>query len=286
MATSREAALAETDPTAATTAPFALARLGSADTQAPLLKRLAELPWDQFNTDQRIAASRAWSLVLARHERLADERLAPLAGLLDRRLSRRSAHGQRTSLRAAGLPARSPQVVPKSLELLDTVKTQEEKLYYLFVLRSAQGPWTLAQRRVYFDWLRQARVFYGANDLPRFVALIKADAVAGLSEAERSALAPLLVDEPPAKEAIAPLAQRPFVRDWKLRDLAGSLDQVGQGRNLAAGKEVFAAATCNRCHRFGGSGAAIGPDLTSLCAAVRPHRHSAFDSGAVARGRR
>ena len=127
VATWRDAALAETDPTAATTALLALARLGSADTQAPLLKRLAELPWDQLTTEQRVAALRAWSLALARHERIADERLAPLAELLNQHFPD-AAPTANELLCELLVYLRSPQVVPKTLELLETAKTQEEKL--------------------------------------------------------------------------------------------------------------------------------------------------------------
>ncbi len=263
VATWRDTALRETDPTAATTALLALSRVGSADMQAPVLKRLAELPWDSLTTDQRVAALRAWSLILARFDRPSDEQLAPLAALLARRYPD-SAPTANELICELLVYLRSPQVVSKTLGLLQAAKTQEERLQYLFLLRGAAGPWTLAERRAYFDWLRQARHFYGAKEMPRFLALIKADAVAGLSEAENSALAPLLVDEPPAAEAAAPQAERPFVRDWKLNDLVGSLEQVGKGRDLAAGKKVFTAASCIRCHRFGGDGAPVGPDLTPL----------------------
>ncbi len=100
--------------------------------------------------------------------------------------------------------------------------------------------------------------------MPRLQASIKADAVAGLTDTERTALAPWLVDESPTAKCIPPVAQRPFVRNWKLDDLIGSLEQVGHSRNFAAGKETFAAALCNRCHRIADNGAAVGPDLTPL----------------------
>jgi putative heme-binding domain-containing protein len=263
VATWRDRALAENDFTAATTALLALARLGSVDSQAALLSRIAELPWDKLSTEQRVAALRAVSLGLARNDRLSDDRLAPLAELLNQRFP--DASSQANELLCELLVyLRSPQVVSKTLALLQAAKTQEEKLQYLFLLRSAAVPWTLAERKAYFDLLRQAKHFYGANSMARIQASIRADALAGLTDTERTALAPLLVDEPAATQTLTPLAQRPFVRDWKLDDLIGSLESVGHGRNLAAGKATFAAALCNRCHRFAGSGGAVGPDLTPL----------------------
>ncbi len=256
-------ALSENDPTAATTALLALARLGSADTQTALLLRLAELPWDKFTGEQRVAVLRACSLGLARHDRMSDDRLARLAELWNHRFPDVTSEVNELLCELL-VYLRSPQVVPKTLELLQTAKTQEEKLQYLFLLRSVREPWTLADRKAYFDLLRQARHFYGGNAMPRLLTSIRADAVAGLTEGQRTALAPWLEDEPPATEVLASLAQRPFVRDWKLDDLIGSLESVGHGRNLAAGKETFAAAMCIRCHRFAGQGAPVGPDLTPL----------------------
>jgi putative heme-binding domain-containing protein len=263
VATWRDAALSENDPTAALNSLLALARLGLADTQAPLLQRLAKLPWDELTTEQRVAALRIWSLGLARHDRISDDRLAQLAEILNQRFPD-AAPSVNELLCELLVYLCSPPVVPKTLELLQIAKTQEEKLQYLFLLRNVQGPWTLAQRKIYFDLLRQARHFYGGNSMPRIQASIKADAVARLTDTERTALAPVLVDEPPLAEVLSPVAQRPFVRNWKLDDLIGSLEQVGHGRNLAAGKKTFAAAMCDRCHRLADNGAPAGPDLTPL----------------------
>jgi putative heme-binding domain-containing protein len=58
-----------------------------------------------------------------------------------------------------------------------------------------------------------------------------------------------------------------FVRprkEWKLEELASSVEQMKDGRSFSNGKQIFQAASCISCHKFGGAGAEIGPDLTKL----------------------
>src|SRR6185369_16807825 len=64
---------------------------------------------------------------------------------------------------------------------------------------------------------------------------------------------------------VAPVAKpRPFVKDWKMGDIVPLLDTKLKHRNFDHGKQMFAAALCFNCHRFNGTGGAVGPDLTTL----------------------
>jgi putative heme-binding domain-containing protein len=67
-----------------------------------------------------------------------------------------------------------------------------------------------------------------------------------------------------------------FVRprkEWKFEELASSVEQLDvptrsvatrRGRSFSNGKQIFQAASCVSCHKFGGTGNEIGPDLTKL----------------------
>jgi putative heme-binding domain-containing protein len=58
-----------------------------------------------------------------------------------------------------------------------------------------------------------------------------------------------------------------FVRprkEWKFEELASSIEQLKNGRSFSNGKQIFQAASCGSCHKFGGAGNEIGPDLTKL----------------------
>ena len=72
--------------------------------------------------------------------------------------------------------------------------------------------------------------------------------------------------EPEAKP-LAPeperLAKRKVVRQWAMTDFA-DLDGGLAKRDLANGRRVLKTAACMACHRFGGEGLFVGPDLTAI----------------------
>jgi putative heme-binding domain-containing protein len=58
-----------------------------------------------------------------------------------------------------------------------------------------------------------------------------------------------------------------FVRsrtEWRFDDLATSVKELKHGRSFNNGKQLFQVASCVSCHKFGGAGTEIGPDLTKL----------------------
>lgn len=52
--------------------------------------------------------------------------------------------------------------------------------------------------------------------------------------------------------------------EWKLDDLAASVEGLKGGRAYGNGLQVFKVANCVACHKIGDLGVAIGPDLTKL----------------------
>jgi len=71
------------------------------------------------------------------------------------------------------------------------------------------------------------------------------------------------------KDVEAYLASRaatpePTMTEWKVADLAPDLAQVGAGRNLENGNELFLKLACAQCHKLGGGGYAYGPDLSDV----------------------
>jgi uncharacterized repeat protein (TIGR03806 family) len=59
-------------------------------------------------------------------------------------------------------------------------------------------------------------------------------------------------------------AQQQFVNDWKMEDLAPVLDKIKSSRSFEAGQKAFKETGCVQCHRFGGTGGSVGPDLTGV----------------------
>ena len=170
-----------------------------------------------------------------------------------------------------------PSVIGKSLILLDAAKTQEEQLFYLFTLRNVSKGWTLDERKRYLDWLKRAEQFTGAQYMTRFVTFIRTDVLASLTDEERECFATKIASLGRSESAPSTtVAARPIVKQWSLDELVPTLEGVGRARSFERGKAMFAAAQCSRCHRFGGEGLAIGPDLAG--AAARFNRKDLLES--------
>ena len=60
------------------------------------------------------------------------------------------------------------------------------------------------------------------------------------------------------------LTGRKFVKNWKPDDFAGELGFKSATKASVSGRKAFEVALCSRCHRFQGSGYAVGPDLTGV----------------------
>lgn len=258
----QERALAERDPSAALQSLMALARVGDRSIQPQLLARLAHFSLAELDAEQTLVALRTYQLAFIRMGSPDEATSARVRELL-------SAHYPGDDYRADRMLCEllvyldDPTVLAKTLPLLEGERTEKEKLHYLFTLRHVKRGWSLAQRKVYFHWLRKARGFPGAHYIPRFAHYIEQDALAHLTAKEKAQIAPIL--EMKLSEPVVDLsAGRKFVKDWKLIDFVFSLEDVGQGRNFDRGKTMFAAAACNRCHRIGGEGSPIGPDLSDV----------------------
>lgn len=53
-------------------------------------------------------------------------------------------------------------------------------------------------------------------------------------------------------------------KEWTYQELAPALTSLTQGRTHAGGRQMFEVANCVACHKLGGVGNEIGPDLTKL----------------------
>jgi putative heme-binding domain-containing protein len=162
-------------------------------------------------------------------------------------------------------------VIAKAVPLVNNAPTQEEQIGYAKSLRLAKAGWTPPLREEFFKWFSRAANYTGGASFGMFIEDIKRDSLAGLSDAEKAALKPILEAPPAAKSptfAAKPLA---FVKQWTVKDLEGVLN-VGLegGRNFENGRNSFGAIGCFACHRFNFEGGAVGPDLTSVSGKFGP----------------
>ncbi|MCA9270856.1 MAG: hypothetical protein KDA41_20390, partial [Planctomycetales bacterium] len=175
----RDKALAEQRVPAALVAQLALARTGDAALQARLLARWRQTSLEKLSAEHRLIALRTLEVCFVRMNppdeattRTLAAALAPLYPSEDERVDR--------LLCELLVYLNSPEVIEKTVALLDGPRSETEKLHYLFTLRHVKTGWTLEQRKTYFRWLRQARGFAGAQYIPRFVHYIEQDALANL----------------------------------------------------------------------------------------------------------
>lgn len=298
----QDRALGETRTNAALTALLALARCGPKDTQRDLLLALKQFPLDRLTEEQQLNKLRVVELSFIRQGH-PDPVMAKMA--TDKLDAHYPAKSERLNHELCELLIylHSPDVIEKTLALLDVAPTQEEQIHYIFHLRNIKDGWTIEQRRHYFSWFNwEQGVEAGVPADPSLTgdypwtkrnggkpehpaSELKWFADAARDYADGSSFPKFIenfraaaIDSLSAAEkqelgsfvngknpeVAMPLVEHKFVKDWKMEDLEPSLDQVSKGRSFASGKEAFAAAQCAQCHRFDNKGGAVGPELTAI----------------------
>lgn len=245
------------------TAMIALARCGKPEHQSAMIQALSRLDWKQLDREQQLGLLRAYGLIFARFgEGTSEQREAVIAKVnayfpsgdqfLDQELARLLVY------------LRAPDVIERTLELLTSGATQEEQIHYALCLRVLKDGWTLDQRKKYFQWFQQAAALRGGHSFQGFLLNIRNEAIDGLSNEEKTALAELLEAPPMPLPAEAATPPRDIVKKWTSDELFKLVENGVHGRDFERGRRLFAEATCFKCHRFDGQGGIIGPDLTGV----------------------
>ena len=269
-----EQALAEPDARIAVTALLALARSGHEWQQEAVIARLNRLPLDQLSPYDQLALLQAYRLCLGDRHALPARLLAETRDRVQqwmRAVSEAEMLGPTGAgnpiLRGVGLLAVELQIdglVPMLMSQLAAAKSQEDRLHWLFALRTVEQGWTLAQRRDYFNALADLeRTAVGGEGMPATLTRIRSEAVATLAAAETEALGPLV--QPAGAADPRPLAvARPEVRQWRVDDVPELLRSSDATNDVSRGALLFDQVLCSQCHRMGDRGGMVGPDLTSV----------------------
>ena len=152
----------------------------------------------------------------------------------------------------------------QALALLDS-SLQEDRLMGLLVLRQVQDGLSLADRRKQLSALNDAGRFVAGEGMPKFLASIRQETLATLTDRERTALAEWM-DPKVSPEPEPPPPARPVVKAWRLDDLLPMISDAARRGDATRGASVYRDALCSRCHRVGARGPAVGPDLTHVAA--------------------
>ncbi len=256
-------ALAESHVNASIQALLALARCGEAAHLPKLLASLDRLPLARLTEEQMLDALRVYGLAFIRLGRPDAGTASALVSKFDELFPSRSDWINRELARLL-VYLESPSIASKAMKLLEEARTQEDYIYYIFVLHSLRNGWTTELREQYFRWINLASTkFKGGSSFANFMRNIKNEAVKRLSDEEKAALEQVLND-PVQVVQIEMGPPRQFVHNWQMDDIEPLLSMTTQGRSFESGKAAFAAASCIQCHRFAGDGGSTGQDLTGV----------------------
>jgi putative heme-binding domain-containing protein len=277
----RSKALEEKNPQALITAILALARANGTDpfhrqaadpTPDPALrdaafKALERLQWNELSEDQQLELLRVYAILLNRFGLPDEAMVRELTARFDPHFPS-AAPRLNAELINLLVFLESPTVAAKGMQLLTSAPTQEEQIEYARALRVLKTGWTPELRKEYFEWTSRAAGYHGGASFGGFVRLIKEDAVAGLSDAEKAELKPILEAKPAENVVVAP--PRPFVKEYTLEELLPVVEGGLKGRNFDRGRSLFAVAQCFSCHRYAGEGGSFGPDLSGVSGRFSP----------------
>ena len=271
-------ALSETRPRARIEAAIALARHGDKTLQANLVSSLSRTKISLLKESDQLGLLRAYGLAGLRMGRPTGQVRQKILSHIDG-LFPSTSDSLNRELAQLLIFLDAPRAVPRTLTLLAAARTQQDRLQYALLLRKQTNGWTREGRKTYFESFNAAAAARGGHSFAGFLRNIRNEAIAALPPTEKQALAKTL--EAGAKpNSVAPDATpRKFVRKWTTEALLPALSQPLSGRNFQKGQELFAAASCFKCHRFRGQGGIVGPDLTA--AARRFNNKDLLDSMTV-----
>ena len=285
----RAKAFAAKDPKLVINAMIAVARQGDASDLDKLLASLMQLDFKSLNESDQLAYLRAFELAFIRQGEPSEAWRTKLISHFDS-LYPASSYPLNAELVQLQVYLNSPTVVGKTLALMDTLGPEPipnwndviarnagyggtvgnmlanmppvRGIHFAFVLRNAKTGWTLMNRKKYFEFFIEAAKHPGGNSFAKFLTQFREDALTTCSPAEQIVLEPItsvsLVEAPvPSTPPQGP------GRLWKTTEALATLGSELSHRNFDKGRNLYHAVSCSKCHRLGGAGGGIGPDLST-----------------------
>jgi putative heme-binding domain-containing protein len=282
--------LNSTDPNVLITGGAAIARVGDSSMREPLLVRLGTIDAGQLSREQRLELARTLQLILIRLGSIDEgvrntirERLDPAFpsgdDALDRELANLLAFLDSPSLPGKILPMLERERRFTEADFADILQRNRgygasiaamldnqpdlQQIHLAFALRNVRSGWTIDQRKAYFQWFQKAQGWKGGASYEKFLMNIANDAFALCTDQERFVLEALGVRKPASLPKKLPVPEGPG-RKYTTEAIVSWVPERLKDRNLERGKQMYAAARCIICHRYGGEGGATGPDLTQV----------------------
>jgi putative heme-binding domain-containing protein len=284
-------ALAETNPRSALTALMALARQGAPEDRGAVLAALGRINPKQLELQEQLTWLRNHQLALVRLGEVTEQERAELIKRLEP-LFPSDNNAFNTELMQLLVRLESPEAVKRGVAMMQKLAAEAEpippwgeianrnagyggtarammdnmppvrSIAYAFALRNAKTGWTEELRKAYLAFFSKAAMHPGGASYPGF-----------LKQSRDDALANVPTNELPLYDEIlsVPLGGKPFEatppkgpgKTWTKDEALASLGSEIKGANFDAGRNLFHATQCAKCHRFSGEGGAIGPDLST-----------------------
>ncbi|HTF90851.1 MAG TPA: family 16 glycoside hydrolase [Planctomycetota bacterium] len=253
-------ALEETRPWSSIEALIAIARTSAVPLEVAL-SRFDALPLETMDEEHTLASLRALELIFIRMGKPEPARLGKIIARLDVLYPGKSNFANRELCQLL-VYLESPNVVAKTLALIDSAKTPADQIAFAWSLRNLKTHWTLEERARFFRWMNEtAAGWSGGLSFTKYLDDLRDDATMNLNDEERRLLADI-VDKPRAVEASADATPRTLVRHWTVEDLLPAAPSARHDRDFDQGRKIYREARCYDCHRIAGEGGGSGPDLT------------------------
>ncbi|MEC8337260.1 MAG: heme-binding protein [Planctomycetota bacterium] len=262
-------ALQESNPQALIQASIALCRAKTKKNhqlQQHICAALDGIEWSALRESEKIDLLRAYQLAIIRFGNPNEELRNRLLGRLNP-LYPADADALNSELCQLLVALKSPVVVPRTLKLIATAKTQEAKIDYMLSLRLPGLMWTERQRQIYFQWFKKLQAYQGGESYDSVLKQIRKEASEHLTKDEYQSLGDLTQFNSKGSslaESSAKPTARLFVKNWSVKDFEDDVVEPSSTQNLARGEILFSEVGCIRCHRIAGRGGILGPDLTTI----------------------
>jgi putative heme-binding domain-containing protein len=285
----RDRAFAEKDPKGLINAMLAVARQGNANDVDNIVGRLLSLDFSSLSQGDQLTWLRTLEVAFARHGVPSASSRPTLTTKLDALYPAKS-YELNAELAQLLVYLESPTAVSKTLKLMNELGPEPipdwgdlvarnsryggtvgkmladmppvRAIHFAFVLRNAKVGWTTEDRRKYFEFFVEAAKHPGGNSYAKFLMQFRDDAIATCSPAEKIVLEPLTS----ISLLSAPVESKPPKgpgRVWTKEEALAILEKSDGKRDFKAGRNLYHATSCSKCHRLGGEGGSIGPDLST-----------------------
>lgn len=230
-----------------------------------IINSLLQVKWSKLRIDEQLSLIRAYQVAMVRFGKPDTEKVQKIISQLDPTFPAKQFELNWLLCETLSF-LEAPSAARKGIALLLQATTQEEQMEYARSLRTLKVGWNKKRRTDYFNWFLKAANYRGGASFSKFIEFIRNDAVASLSEKEKTELKDILEKKSekksPAEAMAMAMAGRTFVKNWEFEELNRVAAKGLKARNFQKGRKMFAAGGCYSCHRFGNEGGMNGPDLT------------------------